>query len=522
MPLVPVNSVPYRLANLPPDWLDRSIYAAAGGRLTFGDLRDNALRFGGWLSHAASVRSGDLVAVCLPKSLASVQAIYGILAAGAVYVPLQYQGPPARLRAILDSLQARLLLTTGEMAGRLALEGDARPMPPLHRIEADASHEDLERLWRGLPALSRTAAVDDDDLAAIYFTSGSTGEPKGVMWSHRSMAASIAAMPRLGRLSERDRLIGVAGLHYSASAEIFFPLVSGGMTYLLSDREAMFADRIAEILEHERTTVWSASATALRLLVESAGFDRRDLSALRRVDFYGERMSFPALRQAMAALPRAEFHNLYAASEAFYMIEFAVPRPLPDQLTALPLGRPSSIYELSLRAEDGSEVMPGETGEICVVGPSVMMGYWQDPDLTQAKRVHGRRDSYRTGDLAFLAEDGFLHFVGRKDHVVKLRGHRFDLGEIEAALKAHPAVRDAVAFPTASAGKIGELKIGAAVLSDALAAAGGDLASELRRHCLTRLPAMARPARILVLERFPTLSSGKIDRRALEALIAAR
>jgi acyl-coenzyme A synthetase/AMP-(fatty) acid ligase len=194
-------------------------------------------------------------------------------------------------------------------------------------------------------------------------------------------------------------------------------------------------------METERTTVWSASATALRLLAEFGGLERRDLRCLRRVEMYGERMPMAALRTAMAALPGTAFHNLYAASEAFDMIEYEVPRPLPAGMDTLPLGRPSVTYQLSLRDEEGCLVEPGETGEICVVGAAVTVGYWGDPALSKAKRLGDVGDSYRTGDLARLDPDGLYYLVGRRDHVVKLRGHRFDLGEIEAAARGEPGRR---------------------------------------------------------------------------------
>jgi acyl-coenzyme A synthetase/AMP-(fatty) acid ligase len=236
------------------------------------------------------------------------------------------------------------------------------------------------------------------------------------------------------------------------------------------------------------------------------------------VEVFGERMQIAALRAAMAAVPHAEFHNLYAATEAFDMIEYHVPRPLGADVTALPLGRPSPIYELSLRDDAGGEAGPGEIGEICVVGPAVMAGYWNDPALTAAKRLGERPDSYRTGDLAVLGEDGLLRLVGRRDHVVKLRGHRFDLGEIESAVKTHLRVREAVVFTVATPAD--EVEIVLAVLAEGGSDGHPGLERVLHRHCQDRLPAFARPGRIAILGEFPLLSSGKIDRRALEKRLA--
>jgi acyl-coenzyme A synthetase/AMP-(fatty) acid ligase len=355
------------------------------------------------------------------------------------------------------------------------------------------------------------------DLAAIFFTSGSTGDPKGVMWSQRGMAAAIAATVRRRNETAADRFISIAGLHYTGSCNIFSAVLSGARVYLCGDRETLFADRLAGLLEREATTIWLSSATALRLLVEGGNLAVRDLHAIRFVQISGERMPIASLRAAMEAMPNAEFHNLYAASEAFDMVEYPVPRPLRAEVSELPLGWPCPTYEVSLRDEAGREVATGETGEICVVGPAVTVGYWGDPALSAAKRLPDVPDSYRTGDLARQGADGLITLVGRQDHVVKLRGHRFDLGEIEAAAKEEPRVREAVAFVTGGSPKATDILL--AVLADATGEARMDLERALQRISRERLPRFARPGRFVILGEFPLLSSGKIDRKGLEQIL---
>jgi len=512
------NAIAERLTNSSPEWLRRTLFVSAAGRISYGEARETALAYAGWLAESEGIRPGDRVALCLPKTLEAVLVIYGILAVGAAYVPLQFLGPSVRLRTILTSLRPQLFITTGDMAARLHAAGPA-DLPAIRTIEVPDGEEALAGLRRGVAPKRAIAEVSPQGVAAIFFTSGSTGEPKGVMWSHRSMAAAVAALPRWRGQRADDRLISVPGLHYSASCEIFYPNFSGASIYLCGDQEILIAKHIARTVECERTTIWSSTATGLRMLVEGGSLPARELSALRRVEVYGERMPIAALHAAMEALPHAQFHNLYAATEAFDMIEYDIPRPLNRELSEIPLGRPSPNYELSLRDEMGRAVKPGEVGEICVVGPAVTIGYWNDPVLSAAKRLSDTPDSYRTGDLAVLGADGLLRLVGRKDHVVKLRGHRFDLGEIEAVAKLEPRVREAVAFtcggPMEAAGVV------LAVLADEAADGRTDLEDRLRRLCMQRLPGFARPSRIVRLSEFPLLSSGKIDRRALERLITA-
>ncbi len=481
------NDIAERVMQMPPGGWKSPVMIAAGSVMSYGELREGMLAAAAWLSGAHGIARGDRVALCLPKTLETIQVIAGIHALGAVYVPLPLHGPVIRLNRILASLQPALLLTTPEMAATLPNHGPS--IDPARIAAVDLANRPLGELSRGLPQRQTIEQVEANDLALIYFTSGSTGEPKGVMWSQASMAASLKGLPRWRQQRPDDRLIALAPLQYSASGEIFYPLHSGCSGYICNDQESLFPDRVAEILERERITVWSAAATALRLLVESGDLPSRDLRHLRRVEMYGERMPMAALRAAMAALPGASFNNLYAASEAFDMLEYEIPRDLPETMETLPLGWPAPGCEPELRDEADRIVRgSGEVGEICVTGPRIFAGYWNDSVLSQSRRIDGRADTFRTGDLAKCDSDGLYHFVGRRDHQVKLRGHRLDLGEVEVMAKRQPAIRE--------------------------------VKTALNRIFAERLPRFAWPSRVLVLREFPRLASGKIDRKAIERLLA--
>jgi clorobiocin biosynthesis protein CloN4 len=282
--------------------------------------------------------------------------------------------------------------------------------------------------------------------------------------------------------------------------------------YLLPEKEAMFPERVAAVMERERATIWSSSATALRLLLERGKLEERNLTALRRIAFYGEAMSMPVLRRIMAALPHADFVNHYGATELDMIATFAVPRPLPEEILRLPLGSPPGGVAVTLRDGASKVVADGEIGEICAAGPGAAMGYWGDPALSASRRLPGIANSYRTGDLAYR-RDGILHAVGRMDQMVKIRGHRLDLGEVEAALRLHPLVADALAI----AGGEPDLEVKAVVLSQG----GPDLPAELHQLCRRHLPSHGRPISIVALAEFPQLATGKIDRQALRLLLEA-
>jgi acyl-coenzyme A synthetase/AMP-(fatty) acid ligase len=425
-------------------------------------------------------------------------------------VPLQFQGPPARLAAILASVRPSLLVTTPGMARQLAATS---PLPPVLEVAPREDGGGLEALLRDLQPRRGVADVGPDDLAWLIFTSGSTGEPKGVMLSHRNMAANVDFMQRRDRMTAHDLRISHAVLHYLAAFDLLFPLTCGVTIFLLSEQEAMFPDRVAAVMESERATVWSSSATALRLLLERGGLERRRLGALRRVSFYGEPMPMPVLRRIMEALPAAEFSNHYGATEIDNIANYEVPRPLPEDLAVLPLGRPTDYCSVTLCDDAGVPVAPGEIGEICVVSDGVTIGYWGDSALTAGRRLAGQPNSFRTRDLAVLDRDGLLHSVGRADQMVKIRGHRLDLGEVEAVLRRHAGVRDAAAFAVPVEPQGVEIRV------VVLAESGEDCEAGLRQLCRTSLPSHAQPARIVSLPQFPLLASGKVDRRALRAIL---
>lgn len=499
------------LVTMPREWEQRTAFSTGAGALSFAALRETMLGLAGWFVREAGVRSGDRVAFCLPKGLEAVQTIYGILAAGGAYVGLQFDGPPARLGAIIAAIEPRVLVTTPEMSRKLAADGGMARMPPVLQVETATNGRGLETVLRSAVPLHSTQPVAPDDLAAIVFTSGSTGVPKGVMRSHRSMVVNGRWHVGVEGMGTRDVRLGNSMLHYIAQ-NLFFPAQSGCRNHLLSDQEVMFPELVAEIMERERATLWASTATALRLLIEQGDLGRRDLDSLRIVRSHGEVLSVDVLRAAMAAFPQATISSTYGLTEAPNITSFDAPRPLPADMRAVPLGPTQPEYALRLCDEAGNDVAAGEVGEICAIGPCVTLGYWNDPALTAAKRLNGRADSYRTGDLAYYGADGTLQFVGRKDHIVKLRGHRFDLGEIEAALRQHATVRDAAAVVVPRGG--GQSEILAAVE----AASTGDLEGQLRQICAERLPRFAWPTRIRVLAELPRLPNGKPDRQKLPAI----
>jgi L-proline---[L-prolyl-carrier protein] ligase len=501
------------LSAMPDARRGRIAFASAAGSMTFEALAERTFRMAAWLQQEAGIQSGDCIAVCVPKSLEAVVVVHGVFVSGGAYVPLEFQAPPDRTSAILASLRPKLLITTPEMGQRLSVRASG-DFPPMATYEAADGGLGLEALLNNIVPAVPPPDLAPDALAAIIFTSGSTGEPKGVMLSQRNMIETMGWVVRRSAMNELDRRISHTPLRF-LPMDLLFTTFSGCRTYLLSDREVLFSEQILAACERERITIWNSTPTALRLLVESIGSKQVDLRDLRMASMSGEPLSIPMLRKAMTAMPNAQFANSFGATEASGMAFYRVPRPLPDDMVSLPLGTASDRYSIAICDEEGKALPPGEVGEITAVGPTVMLGYWNDRALTASRRLGGRADSYRTGDLGYLGDDGMLHLVGRRDQMVKLRGHRLDLGEVEALLKSHEQVRDAVAFVV----DVGaEREVRTAVLTDE----GANIADTLRQLCHRRLPAYGRPTEIRSYAEFPLLSGGKIDRKGLQELSSGR
>ena len=450
----------------------------------------------------AGVRPGDRVAVCLPKSIGALTAILGTLAAGAAYVPLNHRLPPAQMRAILANLLPRLLVADGATMAMLAQE----PVPGLRIAIPGAAHFVPFGVLHEFPGPAPEIA-SPPGLAAILYTSGTTGEPKGIMLSDQSMISFADWAADTFHISPADRVTSHAPFHFDLSVlDIFSTLRRHATLHLLDESVVRFPGAVRALLANAGITVWYSVPTALAQLQARRALN--GLDTLRTVLFAGEVFPTPVLRAVMADLPRARFANLYGPTETNVCTWYRVPDPPTSDFDSVPIGSACAHCEVTLCDDDGRPVAAGEAGEICVAGPGVMLGYWRRPDLTAASRVGGRVDSYRTGDLGYRRDDGMLMLMGRRDQQVKVRGHRIELLALEAVLNAHPAVREAVAVatPDAAGGRL------IAFLSPRGEAAE---AADPRDFVAARLAPYYMPDRFEWLPELPRTANGKADRGAL-------
>ena len=478
-----------------------------------------------------SVRRGDRVGICLHKSLASVLSVFGILKAGGVYVPLDARAPAARLAYITRNCDIQVIVTSAECAAELeALLGEETPvqavvltdplspgvlMPGARKVVA----------WDEVARGEASPLVDDGtietDLAYILYTSGSTGEPKGVMVSHRTIFTFLRWAVDTFRMGPDDRVTSHAPLHFDLSTlDIFATLLAGGTVVLVPEGLSTFPVRLVKLLHDERITLTYLVPSVLTLMVNYGRLDAHDLSALRTILFAGEVFPIKYLRQLAVKVPHVELYNLYGPTETNVCTYYKVgPADLdPERQQPVPIGRACENTEVFAVDESGQRVdEPGREGELWVRGSTVAQGYWGDRPKTAGVFVadplqpHVQEVAYRTGDVVCLEADGVnWRYLGRRDHMVKSRGYRIELGEIEAALYSHAGVREAVAVAVPDELVGSRIKAYVVRLGD-----NGVSAADLDGHCRERLPRYMVPEVLEFLEALPKTSSGKVDRSLL-------
>ncbi len=471
------------------------------------------------------VRPGDRVGLYLQKSVEAIISIFGVLKAGAAYVPIDPQSPVKRASYIIKNCRMSFIVGSAELLPRIrdALTGsegirgvllvDRTPEPappfsvPLFRWEAIAV----------LP-FDEPPRVDciEDDLAYILYTSGSTGEPKGVMITHRNALTFVEWGLETFRVSFEDRLSNHAPLHFDLSIFDIFVAIGAGATVILVPEGNVFPVELSRFISENRITIWYSVPSALILLLLYGNLPKYTMPALRAVLFAGEVFPVKYLRQLMKEWPQAGFYNLYGPTETNVCTYYPVEILGEDRTEPIPIGRACANTEVFALTESKRLISPGEVGELFVRGPSVMKGYWGFPEKSRAALApsplssHLGDAAYRTGDRVTVDAEGNYHYLGRTDHMIKCRGYRVEAGEIEAALYSHPNVKEAavVGIPDDQIGN----RIRAFVVLNA-----PDVLTdkELVLYCAGRVPRYMIPDQIEFCESLPKTSTGKIDRLRL-------
>lgn len=506
---------PGRLESLLTDsatrWPDRVALEdpATGERVTYGELDERSTRYARALAERG-VRRGDRVGLAVPKSIDGVAWIFGILKAGAAYVPVDPDAPAARSRGIFVDCSVAAIVAATSVAGSL---------------EADEDSPWLEGTAFGPNVVLLTGGADDEEpasatrgggtLAYILYTSGSTGAPKGVMHSHASARAFVDWCSETFEPNEDDRFSSHAPFHFDLSIfDLYVAIKHGAGIVLIGEDSGKSPLQLAEIAADRGITFWYSTPTVLRLMLEYGRMEGRDYGDLRMVFFAGEVFPIGQLRRLRRLWSEPRFFNLYGPTETNVCTWYEVGPHIPDdRIEPVPIGRPASGDLCRVVDPDGAPVPAGDEGELVVSGGSVMLGYWGRPERTAASTLvdDDGVSWYRTGDIVREDEAGDYVFLGRRDRMVKRRGYRVELGEIESALYRHPDIVEAGVVATS------DDESGVAITAFlAWAGDGSPSAIMLKRHCAGNLPAYMVPDAFIAVESLPKTSTDKIDYQRLE------
>ena len=495
------------------DWLDTTSARipdapAAGDEhqdCTWAQLQDAARRAGSFIAARTSPRRP--VAFYLEKSVPAFAAMLGAVYAGCCYCLPDTRQPAARTLQVLGTLDPAFLVTDrdhADAAAALGYTGKIYLLDDLLAADADAA----------LLAARRAQAVDVDPLY-INFTSGSTGVPKGVTVSHRSVLDFIPQFAGIFGIGEQDILGNQAPFDFDVSVkDLYTALYTGAKVQIIPRAYFSQPTKLMDYLaDHNVTTlVWAVSAMCFVSIMN--GFGYRVPSTVRQVLFSGEVLPIKHLMKWKAALPQARFVNLYGPTEITCNCTYYI---LPDRDFAadevLPIGCAFPNEKVFLLDENDTLVTaPGQAGELCVAGTALALGYYADPARTALAFTQNPLNPnwyeriYRTGDLARYDEAGELYYIGRKDFQIKHMGHRVELGEIEAAAMRCDDVSRACCIFDAEKQRLHLFYTGTCEKAALLAA------------LKTALPPFMQPNTAQQLTELPMNKNGKIDRTALAAL----
>lgn len=478
------------------------------GEMTYTQLRDAARTVATALLHLG-VERGQPVAVYLPKSNAAVVSFYAALYCGVPYSPLDFTAPAERIRRTLDNLQPPVLITDEE--GRAKLENmvdeKCKVVDYVNLLETEI--DDIA---------VNTAVVNtiDTDPAYIMYTSGSTGVPKGVVVPHRGVLDYAAYIAETYSITDKTVMGLQSGFHFDNSVfDLYASVLTGAKVLIIPEILFMYPIKLMEFVKEKKVTCVFWVPTVMNSVANCGVLATMELPDLKTVVFAGEVMPNKQLNMWRRALPQCLYSNLYGPTEitvdcTCYMVDRAFADTDP-----LPIGYERHNMRVLILREDGTEAAAGETGELCVIGSQLALGYWNAPEET-AKAFTANplnkafyEEMYHTGDLAYKEEDGLIQYVGRKDSQIKLRGNRIEMGDIENAARTIAGLTNACAVFDAPNEQIVLFVETVEKLNKRMV--NLELGKQIPKYML--------PGKVVCMEEFPLNANRKIDRVALKAML---
>ncbi|MHA4806479.1 non-ribosomal peptide synthetase [Flavitalea flava] len=459
--------------------------------LSYSDLSASVNQFANLLLDKG-VKPGTLVGVAVTRSPSLVIALLAILKAGAAYLPIDPDYPAERIAFMLSDSSAEFLILSRANMGELRTR---------------ATEIIIEEAWdqlKGYSAEAPAVRVEGSDLAYLLYTSGSTGNPKGVQIEHHSLINFLVSMQRSPGMEAKDRLLAVTTISFDiAGLELFLPFLCGAELVLTNKDTVKDGRLLLEIIRHEEISIMQATPSTWRMIVDAGWDNPFPLKVLCGGEALPAELADRLIRRSDSVW------NMYGPTETTIWSSI---RELSTEGEVITIGRPIARTQIYLLDPAMKQVLPGSVGEIYIGGEGVARGYLNRPDLTRERFIEDpfqggkNRKMYRTGDTGRMLENGEIQFLGRMDHQVKIRGYRIELGEIEQVLTRLKGIRQAVVT-----GKNGQLV--AYLVQDRTVTK--DPVPEWKRQLKEILPEYMLPNHFVLLEAFPLTPNGKTDRNAL-------
>ena len=482
---------------------DKEALVTCSRRMTYREIKEEAFYISGQLQ-SMGIKKEETVAVFMEKGWEQVVAVYGILFAGAAYLPIDIHNPKERVEKILRDSGTRIIL-----------------------VQKQADEQDTEWLheWdcisvSGLKTDSEYKAQENKagDLAYVIYTSGTTGMPKGVMITHHNAVNTILDINVRYQITEQDTAFGISNLHFDLSVYDVFGILGAGGKLVLSDPEyGKDPAHWIQWLNQENITVWNSVPAFVEMLAEYEEYQRQVTSqSLRLVMMSGDWVPVSLPGRIRNLFQNVEIVALGGATEgSIWSNHFEIPEVVPEDWKSIPYGKPlanQKYYVLDQNMEDCPDWVPGT---LYIAGDGIAQGYLNDKEKTEEKFVVLDRTGerlYCTGDMGKYWSDGNIEFLGRMDNQVKIDGYRVELGEIEAALRNIPTIRAAVVVEK----KVGNKNVLAAVfIADSDNVNENSRYDNIKSNLSKVLPQYMIPSIFQEIERFPLGSNGKIDRKKI-------
>lgn len=481
------------------EWPDRPAVVQKQQRWTYRELGNQAASYRERLRDAR-LSNGDRVIIWLPNSGQYVAAYLAVLEIGGIVVGLHPKVPGSDCFKAIQHVAARGLITTCDAWGqnRESLE------------KSSLSFTLLPEQTLSFPKTETTAFPAPEDLAQIVYTSGTTGEPKGVMLSHSNLIANTRSILACLGLGPADAIVAVLPFVFVYGNSVMLSHLFVGAKIVI-ENSLQYPKLIVDWMKQEDVTGFSGVASNYAFLLRQSNFNAVNLPAMRYFTSAGGPMPSELLRRIHAAFPGRDFHVMYGQTEATARLTMLPPEELERKRGSA--GRAIPGVFIRILTPDGHGAAAGEVGEITVEGPNVMQGYWQDPAATAKVLKDGR---LHTGDLGYMDDEGYVYITGRNSEMIKSGAFRLSPNEIEDVLFQHPNVYEAGVVGVED-DMLGEVIVGAVVMKTQTRTSE----NELLAHCARHLAAYKRPKAIYILKELPKSQNGKVLRQPLREVLTS-